>query len=77
MKLTETIANDCDDCHDIQMTRCRFLLGEVKGLRPPGRHMSSFHDVALRDGQNCRIGRPYTDAQDRLLWRDKNCPART
>ncbi len=27
--------------------------------------------------QNCRINRPYRDAQDRLLWRDKTCPART
>ncbi len=25
----------------------------------------------------CRIGRPYRDAQDRQLWRDKTCPART
>ncbi len=24
-----------------------------------------------------RIGRPYRDAQDRLLWKDKTCPART
>ena len=54
MKLTETIANDCDNFQDIQMTRCSFLSGEVMGLRPPGRPtgMSSFNDVALRDGQN-------------------------
>ncbi len=50
---------------------------EVKGLRPPGRPRFSFNDVALRDCQNCRISRPYRDAQDRLLWRDKTCPART
>jgi hypothetical protein len=43
----------------------------------PGRPRSSFNDVALRDCQNCRISRPYRDAQDRLLWRDKTCPART
>ena len=54
-----------------------FLFGEVKGLRPPGRPRSSFNDVALRDCPNCRISRPYRDAQDRLLWRDKTCPART
>ncbi len=24
-----------------------------------------------------RIGRPYRDAQDRLLWKDKTCPAHT
>ncbi len=50
---------------------------KVKGLRPPGRPRSCFNDVALRDCQNCRISRPYRDAQDRLLWRDKTCPART
>jgi len=32
---------------------------------------------ALRDCQTCWIGRPYRDAQDRLLWRDKTCPAHT
>ena len=25
----------------------------------------------------CRISMYYRDAQDRLLWRDKTCPART
>jgi len=55
----------------------KLLFGEVKGLRPPGRPRSSFNDVALCDCQNCRISRPYRDAQDRLLWRDKTCPART
>jgi len=57
----------------------KLLFGEVrtKGLRPPGRPRSSFNDVALRDCQSCRFGRPYRDAQDKLLWRDKNCPART
>jgi len=24
-----------------------------------------------------KVSRPYRDAQDRLLWRDKTCPART
>jgi len=48
----------------------KLLFGEVKGLRPPGRPRSSFNDVALRDCQNCRIGRPYRDVQDRLLWKD-------
>jgi len=55
----------------------KLLFGEVKELRPPGRPRSSFNDVALRDCQDCRISRPYRDAQDRLLWRDKTCPART
>ena len=38
---------------------------------------SSFNNVVLRDCQDCRINRPYKDAQNRLLWRDKTCPART
>ena len=42
--------------------------------KPPS---SSFNDVVLRDCQDCRINRPYKDAQNRLLWRDKTCPART
>ena len=32
-----------------------------------GRPRSSFNDDALHDCQTCRIGRPYRDAQDRLL----------
>ena len=55
----------------------KLLFGQVKGLRPPGRPRSSFNDVALHDCQTRRIGRPYRDAQDRLLWKDKTCPART
>ena len=55
----------------------KLLFGQVKGLCPPGRPRSSFNDVALRDCQTCRVGRPYTDAQDLLLWKDKTCPART
>ena len=55
----------------------KLLFGEVKGLRPPGRPRSSFNGVALRDCPNCRISRPYSDAQDRLLWRDKTCFAGT
>ncbi len=53
------------------------LFGKVKGLRPPGRPRSSFNDVALHDCQTRWIGRPYRDAQDRLLRKDKTCPART
>ena len=34
--------------------------------------MYTVGEVALRDCQNCRIGEPYRDAQNRLLWRD-NC----
>jgi len=44
----------------------KLVFGEFKGLRPPGRPRSSFNDVALHDCQNCRINRPYRDAQDRL-----------
>ncbi len=35
------------------------------------RPRSGFSGVALRDCQDCHIGRPYRDAQDGLLWRDK------
>ena len=38
---------------------------------------SSFNDVAVRDCQLRRITKPYKDAQNRLLWRDKTCLART
>ena len=31
----------------------------------------------LHDCRTRRIGRPYRDAQDSLLWKDKTCPART
>ena len=55
----------------------KLLFGQVKGLRPPGRPRSSFNDVALQDCQARGISRPYRDAQDRLLWKDKTCPART
>ncbi len=55
----------------------KLLSGEVKRLRPPGRPRSNFNDVALCDCQNCCFSRPYRDAQDRLVWRDKTCPART
>ena len=40
-------------------------------------HMTSFNDIALHDCEIRRIGRPYRDAQDRLLWKDKTCLART
>ncbi len=53
------------------------LFGQVKGLRPPGRPRSSFNDVALQDCQTHGINRLYKDAQDRLLWKNKTCPACT
>ena len=55
----------------------KLLFGQVKGLRPLGRPRSTFNDVALQDCQARGISRPYRDAQDRLLWKDKTCPART
>ncbi len=45
----------------------KLLFDEVKGPDPPGRPRSSFNDVALHDCQNCQIGRPSRDAQDRQL----------
>ena len=55
----------------------QLLLGQVKGRRCVVALESSFNDVVLRDCQECHINRPYRDAQDRLLWKDKTCPART
>ena len=47
----------------------RAIQSEVKcGLSRNQAHL--FNDIALRDCQNCQIGRPYRDAQDRQLWRD-------
>jgi len=63
-------------CPDDRLPK-KLLFGQVKRLRPPGRPRSSFNDVALRDCQTCQIGRPYRDAQDRLLYKDKTCPAGT
>ncbi len=48
-----------------------------KIAKPVGRPRSTFNDVALQDCQARGITRPYRDAQDRLLWKDKTCPART
>ena len=55
----------------------KLLFGQVKGQHLRGCPRSSFNDVVLRDCQQCHINRPFRDAQDRLLWKDKTCPART
>ena len=55
----------------------KLLFGQVKGTRPSGRPRLSYNDVASSDCHECRITRPYKDAQNRLLWQDKTCPART
>ena len=57
------------------MFRMPLLSGQ--GLPPPGFPRSSFNDVAMHDGQLRRIAKPYRDAQNRLLWRDNTCLART
>ena len=53
------------------------LFGEIRGLRPPGRPGYCFNEVALRDCRSCRMSSPLRDAQNKLLWKDKTCPART
>ena len=53
------------------------LFGQVKGTRPSGRPTPNYNDVASSDCHECRITRPYKDAQNRLLWRVKTCPTRT
>ena len=55
----------------------KLLSGQVKGCCPPGCPRSSFNDVAVHDCHLRRINKPYRDAQNRLLWRDKSCLART
>ena len=67
------IVTQHDSCY---LVIWKLLFGQVKGLHLPGRPRSSFNDVALHGCQTRRIGRPYRDAQDRLLWKDKTCPAR-
>ena len=62
--------------HDDKLPE-KLLFGQVKGRRPRGCPRSSFNDVAVRDCQLRRITKPDTDAQNRLLWRDKTCLART
>ena len=55
----------------------KLLFGKVKGRRTPGCTRSSFNDVAVRDCQLRRITKPYKDAQNRMLWKDKICLAHT
>ena len=53
----------------------KLLFGQVKGSRPSGRPRLSLNDVASSDCHDCRITRPYKDAQNGLLWRDRSCLA--
>ena len=62
--------------HDDGLPR-KLAFGQVKGRRPPGCPRSGFNDVAVRDCQLHCITELYEDAQNRLLWRDKICLART
>ena len=67
--------------HTVRMPNDRLpkklVRGQVKGLHPQGCPRSTFNDVAMCDRQLHRITKPYKDAQNRLLWRDKTCFART
>ena len=53
------------------------LFGQFKGNPPSGRPRLGYNDIASSDCHACRIIRPYKDAQNRLLWRDKTHPAGT
>ena len=53
-----------------------FCMVDSRGFTHLTHPRSNFRDVALHESHNCRNGRPYRDAQDRLLWRDKTYPAR-
>ena len=56
---------------------CKIYSVLESSSQTPGRPRFSFNDITLRNCQLCRINKPYRDAQDKLLWRDKTCPART
>ena len=84
-KLASVDLHMCHEHNDI-MTGCltidclrSFCLVKSRGFA----HLAAQDLVSMmlhyivRDCQNCRSSRPYRDAQDRLLWRDKACPART
>ncbi len=69
-------------------TTCRRQAGRGKaivatdGVCYPEPHLRNLQillnqDILLGHRWWCRIGRPYRHAQDRLLWRDKTCPAHT
>ena len=55
----------------------KLLFGQVKARCPLSCPRSSFNVLAVRDCQLRRMTKPYKDAQNRLLWRDKTCLART
>ena len=54
-----------------------FLFGQVKGRPPPGCPRYGLNDFAVHDCRLRRIPKPYKNAQNRLLYRDKTCLART
>ena len=64
-------------CSNVTLVLGIRLFGQVKGRQAPGCPRSSFNDVTVCDCQLRRIPKPYKDAQNRLLWRDKTCLART
>ena len=53
-----------------------FCLVKSRVAAPPAAR-SSFNDVAVRDCQLRHIPKPYKDAQNRLVWRDKACLTHT
>ena len=55
----------------------KLLFGQVMVSRPLGRPRLGYNDVASSDCHECRMTRPYKDAQNRVLWRGKTCAART
>jgi len=79
--LWEGLDRKSKEYKDLKVIFCPFaqcrLDGEVKGPCPPGCPRSSFNDVALCDCQACHVSRPHMHVQDRLLWRNKTCPAPT
>ena len=64
-------------CSECLMIDCLRSLCSVKSRGFAHLTLGVFNDVSLHDCQNCCTSRHYRDAQDRLLWRDKTCPAHT
>ena len=74
---TEALAA-CHDGHSreapaaAQQGSCLWRVGTLQGDHAG---KQGDRDIAWCSCQNCRGSRPYRNAQDRLLWRHKTCPA--
>ena len=72
---TDTQAAKASDNEQQQETKLREELLEQQAKDSVKHDGDS--ELVLNVDRCCRIGRLYRDAQDRLLWKDETCPART